>query len=128
MAIKVAHDAGAPAASIEWMITQPLLDYDLEEVEAGAPREVDPILASQGFLDLIDDVRAAVTRDIAGSALEISQLTGAICHDHAVHRPGIWLVLRERPAAGSAANQMSDAGKRRVADLAEKVRSNFALS
>jgi hypothetical protein len=128
MTIKVAHDAGAPAASIEWMITQPLLDYDLEEVEAGAPREVDPMLAPQGFLDLIDDVRAAVTREIAGSALEISQLTGAICHDHAVHRPGIWLVLRERAAGEFAANQMSDAGKRRVAEVAEKVRSNFALS
>jgi hypothetical protein len=124
MAIKIAHDADAPAASIEWMITQPLLDYDLDVVEAPVPREVDPILASLGFLDLIDDIRALVLRELDGSALHIAQLTGAICHDQSIHRPGIWLVLRESNVAG----QLSPAARQRVAEIAEKVRANFALS
>ena len=57
MAIKITHDAGAPTASIEFMITRPLPDYDLEEVEAPIPRDVDPMLASQGFKDLLDETR-----------------------------------------------------------------------
>jgi hypothetical protein len=96
MAIKITHDTGAPTASIEFMITQPLPDYDLEEVEAPIPRDVDPMLASQGFKDLLDETRTVLDRELPGANLEIAQLTGAICHDKSVHRPGIWLVLRER--------------------------------
>src|SRR5271168_649187 len=114
MAIKITHDAGAPTASIEFMITRPLPDYDLEDVEAPVPRDVDPMLASQGFKDLLDEVRSILDRELAGSALEIAQLTGAICHDKAVHRPGVWLVLRERGGSG----EMSPAARQRVAAMA----------
>lgn len=58
MSIKIAHDKAVPTASIELMIMNPLPDYDLEEVEAPIPRDVDPMLASQGFKDLLDEVRA----------------------------------------------------------------------
>jgi hypothetical protein len=124
MAVKISHDAGAPIASVELMITRPLPDYDLLEVEAQAPREVDPILASQGFKDLLDETRSILERDLAGSDLEIAQLTGAICHDHGVHRPGLWLVVRER----GADKDMSVAARERVAALAENLRKSLHLS
>jgi hypothetical protein len=124
MTTKISHDAGAPTASVELMITRPLPDYDLDEVEAPIPRDVDPMLASQGFKDLLDEARGILEKEIAGSGLEIAQLTGAICHDRNVHRPGIWLVLRERGAKGD----MSRPAQQQVARLAEKLRASFELS
>jgi hypothetical protein len=124
MNTKISHDAGAPTASVELMITRPLPDYDLEEVEAPIPRDVDPLLASQGFKDLLDEARGILEKEMAGSSLEIAQLTGAICHDHGVHRPGIWLVLRERGGRG----EMSAPARQRVASLAEKLRVSLGLS
>jgi hypothetical protein len=124
MAIKIAHDAGAPAASIELMITRPLPDYDLEETEAPIPRDVDPMLASQGFKDLLDEVRSLLNREPAAKNFEIAQLTGAICHDKDVYRPGIWLVLRER----GAGKEMSPAARQHVATIAETIRVSLGLS
>jgi hypothetical protein len=124
MAIKISHDTGAPTASIELMITRPLPDYDLVEVEAPIPREVDPMLASQGFKDLLDEARGILERELAGSGLEIAQLTGAICHDGGVHRPGIWVVLRER----GAGKEMSPSGRSHVEKIAESLRKNLQLS
>jgi hypothetical protein len=111
-------------ASIEMMITHPLPDYDLEEVEAAIPRDVDPMLASQGFKDLLDETRAILSRELAGSSLEVAQLTGAICRDGVVHRPGIWLVLREHGASSA----MSAAACERVAAIAESLRTALQLS
>lgn len=124
MAIKIAHDPAAPAASVELMITRPLPDYDLTEIEASIPRDVDPMLASQGFRDLLDDVRALLGRELAGKNLEIVQLTGAICRDRDAHRPGIWLVLRERVEGAKMAAESQQA----VAAAAETIRSTFQLS
>jgi len=124
MSIKIAHDKAAPTASMELMITKPLPDYDLEDVEASIPRDVDPMLASQGFKDLLDEVRAILDRELAAGSLEIAQLTGAICHDKSIHRPGIWLVLRERTASGA----MSDVARERVAAIAETLRRDLHLS
>ena len=124
MSIKITHDPGAPTASIEFMITHPLPDYDLEEVEAPIPRDVDPMLASQGFLDLLDETRAMLDRELPAANLEIAQLTGAICHDKSIHRPGIWLVLRER----NCNQEMSAAAMQQVARIAEAIRSTFNLS
>jgi hypothetical protein len=124
MTTKISHDAGAPTASVELMITGPLPDYDLEKVEAPIPRDVDPMLASQGFKDLLDEARAILEKEMAGGGLEIAQLTGAICHDRNVHRPGIWLVLCERGAKG----EMSATARQQVAGLAEKLRVSFGLS
>ena len=127
MGIKITQDAGAPTASIELMITQPLPDYDLKEVEATIPRDVDPILASQGFKDLLDEVRSTLERELAGGNLEITQLTGAISHDQSVYHPGIWLVLREQNAPKDA-KEMSGPLRQRITAIAETLRSTFHLS
>jgi hypothetical protein len=123
MTIKIAYDKAAPTSSIELMITKPLPDYDLDDVEAPIPRDVDPMLASQGFKDLLDEVRTILDRELSG-ALEIAQLTGAICHDKEIYRPGIWLVLRERSANG----EMSVDARQRVASIAETLRHDLQLS
>lgn len=98
MTIQISHEAGAPTATVELVITRPLPDCDLEEVDTQVPRDVDPMLASQGFKDLRDETRSILERELAGSGLEIAQPTGAICRDRSLHRPGIWLVIRERDA------------------------------
>jgi hypothetical protein len=126
MAMKITHDAKAPTASIELMITNPLPDYDLEDVQAAVPREIDPILASQGFKDLLDETRGMLDRELAGSGLEIVQLTGAICRDNSVHRPGIWLVLRQPGAAVD--KPMPQAAQAKVNDVADKIRAYLQLS
>ena len=124
MTTKISHDAGAPTASVELMITRPLPDYDLEIVEAPIPRDVDPMLASQGFKDLLDEARVILELELAGTGLEIAQLTGAICHDGGVHRPGVWLVLRER----GTAKEISASARAHVAKIAEALRRNLQLS
>jgi hypothetical protein len=124
MSITIRFDKGAPTASAELMIKKPLPDYDLAEAEAAVPREVDPMLASQGFKDLLDEVRAILASELAAGDLEIAQVTGAICHDVSVYRPGIWLVLRERGKDGD----MSEAARERVTALAEKLREDLNLS
>jgi hypothetical protein len=123
-ATKISFDAGSPTASIELMLTKPQPDYDLLEVEAPVPREVDPMLASQGFLDLLDEVRALLHREAAAHHLEVVQITGAICHDHAVHRPGIWIVLREK----GQTKEMSPEARQDVAKIAESILCTFFLS
>lgn len=124
MSITVRFDKDAPTASAEIMIKNPVPDYDLEDVEASIPRDVDPMLASQGFKDLLDEVRAILQRENSDNAFEVVQLTGAICHDVTVYRPGVWLVLRERGANGN----MSEAGRKRITSIAEKIREDLNLS
>jgi hypothetical protein len=119
------HDGNAPTVSVEIMIKRALEDYDLADVGAPTPRDVDPMLASQGFKDLLDDARTILEREFAGRKLEIVQLTGAICHDQSVHRPGIWLVVEEKSVSGK---QMSQEGQACVAAAVESVRSNLGLS
>jgi hypothetical protein len=126
MSFKITHDANSPTTSIELMINRPLPDYDLEEVEAAVPREIDPILASQGFKDLLDETRSVLEHELAGGGLEIAQLTGAICRDHSVYRPGIWLVLRETGVAPGEA--MSSGARARIAAHADRLRVNLQLS
>jgi hypothetical protein len=113
MAIRIVPDQDQPSASIEIPLENPLPDYDLEQVEQPTPRDVDVILVSQGFRDLVDDARgilaqilaqppaaaiSAKTADVDLNAkpcgLEITQLTGAICPDEEeVYRPGLWIVV-----------------------------------
>jgi len=65
MVIKITHDTDAPTAAAELVIMRPLPDYDLEAVEAPTPRDVDPILASQGFKDLLDEATAKVGEKVS---------------------------------------------------------------
>jgi hypothetical protein len=118
MGIRVIPDKDKPSVAIEIPLMKPLPDYDLEQVEQPTPRDIDGLLVSQGFRDLVDDARGVLT-DLAanppslpsGSHLvdlglpsrpqfEIAQLTGAICPgDDEVYRPGLWIVLKDPKAA-----------------------------
>jgi hypothetical protein len=117
MSMRIAPDKNKPSVSIEIPLTKPLPDYDLEQVEQPTPRDIDGILVSQGFRDLVDDARGILTDltahppaasdgshfldlDLTGVPhLEIAQLTGAICPgDEQVYRPGLWIVLKDTQA------------------------------
>jgi hypothetical protein len=114
MSMRIAPDKNKPSVAIEIPLTKPLPDYDLEQVEQPTPRDIDGILVSQGFRDLVDDARGILTDLVAhppvapdgshfvdlgqidGPHLEIAQLTGAICPgDEEVYRPGLWIVLKD---------------------------------
>lgn len=125
MNIRIHHDQQAPTASIELPILRPLPDYDLEEIEQPTPRDVDPLLASQGFKDLLDEAQSVVERETAGGSLEIAQLTGAICHEGNVHRPGLWLVMREGDAPDH--KPMSTEAQAKVAALAKTLRETLGI-
>ena len=126
MAVKITADMNTPSASVELAITLPLLDYDLDEVEKSTPRQIDEILVSQGFRDLVDDARAALQAAMADSGLSILQFTGAICPAGGVFRPGLWIVLQEAGATHGAA--MTPAACERVTQLAALLRGRFGLS
>jgi hypothetical protein len=117
MSMRIAPDKGNPSVAIEIPLTKPLPDYDLEDVEQPTPRDIDGILVSQGFRDLVDDARGILTDLVAhppaapdGShfldldlksapQFEISQLTGAICPaDEGSYRPGLWIILKDTQA------------------------------
>jgi hypothetical protein len=123
--MRIEPDANAPSAAVELPILRPLPDYDLEEIEAPIPRDVDPMLASQGFLDLLDEARGILKATLGESGLELIQLTGAICGHGGVHRPGLWLVLRETGA--TPGRPMSAAAQQRVAAVAGQLRSRLQL-
>ena len=104
---------------MEIPLTKPLPDYDLEEIEQPTPRDIDGILVSQGFRDLVDDARGILTELVANPPplpnglhfvdlgltggipqFEIAQLTGAICPgEDEVYRPGLWIVLADEKTA-----------------------------
>ena len=101
--------------AIEIPLRKPLPEYDLEQMEQPTPREIDALLVSQGFRDLVDDARGVLTELVASPPtlpnktgltdleltdvpdFEITQLTGAICPgEDEVYRPGLWIVLKDR--------------------------------
>lgn len=117
MAMRIAPDKDQPSVAIEIPLLKPLPDYDLHQVEQPTPRDIDALLVSQGFRDLVDDARGVLMEIIANppplpsswelkdldltqiSHFEITQLTGAICPgDDEVYRPGLWIVLRDTKA------------------------------
>lgn len=114
MPMRIVPDENKPSVAIEIPLEKPLPDYDLEELEQPTPRDVDGILVTQGFRDLVDDARGILTELIAAPPsehqknaqvleidlearphpLEITQLTGAICPtEDEIYRPGLWIVL-----------------------------------
>jgi hypothetical protein len=117
MPFKVIPDTDKPFVSIEIPLEKSLSDYDLEDLEKQTPREVDGILVSQGFRDLVDDARGVLleilcehhktiaeeSKDLTDLELtpdtphpmEIMQLTGAICTHEESYLPGLWIVLRD---------------------------------
>src|SRR2546429_7395189 len=70
MPMRVIPDQNQPSAAIEIPLEKPLPDYDLEELEKATPRDVDGILVTQGFRDLVDDARGILTELIAAPPAE----------------------------------------------------------
>jgi hypothetical protein len=103
MAMRIVPDEGKPSAAIEIPLEHPLPDYDLEQLDQPTPRDVDAILVSQGFRDLVDDARGVLMDLLNHTGLEIAQFTGAICPgDDEVYRPGLWIVVRDPRADAKA--------------------------
>lgn len=126
MSIRILPDSNTPTVAIELTISRALPDYDIKEVDMPIPRDVDGILVTQGFRDLVDDARAVLGNLLSGTNLEILQLTGAICPNHGVFRPGLWLVLRESDARGDA--PMSAAAGAKLATISSELRNRLQLS
>src|ERR1700731_1613785 len=116
MALRIVSDEGKPSAAIEIPLEKPLPDYDLEQIDQPTPRDVDGVLVSQGFRDLVDDSRGILMDLLSNEprpvdtshgralnlshanehSLQVEQLTGAICPGNdEVYRPGLWIVLRD---------------------------------
>jgi hypothetical protein len=113
--MRIAADKDQPSVAIEIPLRKPLPEYDLEQMEQPTPREIDALLVSQGFRDLVDDARGVLTELVSNPPalpnttglvemeltdvpdFEITQLTGAICPgDDGVYRPGLWMVMKDR--------------------------------
>ena len=146
MAMRIVPDEGKPSVAIEIPLEKPLLDYDLEQTDQPTPRDVDGILVSQGFRDLVDDARGVLMELLAhepaqprtsqgtnldlthtaARSLEVTQLTGAICPgDDEVYRPGLWIVLRD-PHANPKAS-LPPAAQERVDAIAHELVKRLQL-
>jgi hypothetical protein len=145
--MRIIPDENQPSAAIEIPLEKPLPDYDLLQLEQPTPRDIDAILVSQGFRDLVDDARGILTELIAAPPtehhssgdvleidlappthpLEIMQLTGAICPgDDEVYRPGLWIVLRD-PAAPPKA-PLPESSLRRISAIAAELVKRLQLA
>src|ERR1700726_4495639 len=140
MPARIVPDEGKPSAAIEIPLDKPLPDYDLEQIDQPTPRDVDGILVSQGFRDLVDDSRG-IFMDLLSNephaadsshgrslnlshanehSLRVEQLTGAICPgDDEVYRPGLWIVLRDPFARPRA--MLPPATQERIAAIAAEL-------
>jgi hypothetical protein len=127
MSIRVSPDQNQPSAAIEISLQQPLPDYDLDQLEQPTPRDVDLILVSQGFRDLVDDTRGVLTDMLSHTGLEIAQLTGAICPGgDEVYRPGLWIVLRDPHAQPKTT--LPAATQDRIASIASELVHRLQLA
>lgn len=146
MPMRIIPDENKPSVAIEIPVEKPLPDYDLEDLEKPTPRDIDGILVTQGFRDLVDDARGILTELIAVTPakrdngedilelhmdppprpLEITQLTGAICpDDDETYRPGLWIVLRD-PAA-PAKSTLPQSTLQRISAIASELVKRLQL-
>lgn len=126
MSLRVIADEHQPSATIEIPLSQPLPDYDLEQVEQPTPRDVDSVLVSQGFRDLVDDARGILMGLLQAPPLELVQLTGAICPgEDEVYRPGLWIVVADPAAPPKTA--LPTATQDRVREIARVLAKRLAL-
>jgi hypothetical protein len=127
MSMRIITDENQPSAAIEIPLEKPLPDYDLDELEKPTPRDVDAILVTQGFRDLVDDARGVLTELLSGTGLEVAQFTGAICpDDEEAYRPGLWIVVRDTQAAQS--RDLSPEARARISATAEELVKRLQLS
>ena len=116
--------AGITAMGIH---VKPLPDYDLHQLEQPTPRDIDAILVSQGFRDLVDDARGVLTDLISGTGLEIAQFTGAICpDDEETYRPGLWIVLRDANTAHG--HELTSDSRARISAIATELVNRLQLA
>ncbi len=126
MTIRIVPDKNQPSAAIEIPLEKPLPDYDLDQLEQPTPRDVDVILVSQGFRDLVDDARGVLTDLLSGTEIEIAQFTGAICPgDDETYRPGLWIVLRDANTAHG--RELSPDSRIRIAAIADEFMKRLQL-
>ncbi len=147
MSIHIVADENQPSASIEIPLENPLPDYDLHQLEQPTPRDIDAILVSQGFRDLVDDTRGVLMDllanfqtqpnlplhsdlDLNYSApppLELTQLTGAICPgEDETYRPGLWIVLRDPHA--KPGSPLSPVTQERISAIAAELVKRLQLA
>ena len=147
MPTRIIPDEDQPSAAIEISLENALPDYDLLQLDQPTPRDVDAILVSQGFRDLVDDARGVLMDLLAHPpfqanspehanldfthsaplALELTQLTGAICPgDDEVYRPGLWIVLRDPHAKPKTT--LPSATQERIAAIAAELAQRLGLS
>ncbi|MGC1619604.1 MAG: hypothetical protein WA765_14030 [Candidatus Acidiferrum sp.] len=147
MSIRIIPDEDQPSAAIEISLEKPLPDYDLLQLDQPTPRDVDLVLVSQGFRDLVDDARGVLmdllahppfqanspenaNLDFTHSAplpLEITQLTGAICPgDDEVYRPGLWIIVRD--PHGKPKTALPSATQERIAAVASEFARRLGLT
>jgi hypothetical protein len=127
MSIRIAPDKNQPSATIEIPLEKPLPDYDLHQLERPTPRDVDAILVSQGFRDLVDDARGVLTELLNGTSLELAQFTGAICPgDDETYRPGLWIVLRDKNT--TQGRELSSDSRARIAVIAEELLKRLQIN
>jgi hypothetical protein len=126
MPIRVISDQDQPSAAIEIALEKPLPDYDLLQLEHPTPRDVDAVLVSQGFRDLVDDARGVLIELLSHTGLEITQLTGAICPgEDEVYRPGLWIVLHD--GHGTPTTSLPAATQERVRAIAAEFAKRLSL-
>jgi hypothetical protein len=124
MPTRIVLDEDKPSATIEIPLEKPLPDYGIEQLEYPTPRQIDGLLVSPGFRDLVDDGRGVLTELLGGSGLEIAQFTGAICpSEEDVYRPGLWIVLMDARVDAKAAlpSETKQRISRAVAALVERL-------
>src|SRR5258707_2594670 len=147
MFIRIAPDKDQPSAAIEIPLENPLPDYDLHQLEQPTPRDVDAVLVSQGFRDLVDDARGVLMELLAHPPfqaaspenanldfthstplpLELTQLTGAICPgDDESYRPGLWIVLQDPHA--KPGTPLPQATQERIASIVAELVKRLQLA
>jgi len=127
MSFRIVPDKNQNSAALEIPLAKPLPDYDLHELEQPTPRDVDAILVSQGFRDLIDDARGILTELLSGTSFAMAQFTGAICPaDDEVYRPGLWIVIRDTSSAQG--RELSSDSLHRLSATAEELVKRLQLA
>lgn len=124
MPITIRFDRGKPMASVEFMMQGTLPQYGLMKTGAADRAEVQPLLSSAGFKRLVEEVRSAFTPQLADGKFEVAQVSGIVCHDLDVYRPGILLILQETGREGT----IPEKGRERITAIAEAVREQLGIS
>ncbi|HEV1994181.1 MAG TPA: hypothetical protein VGR03_07615 [Candidatus Acidoferrum sp.] len=127
MSVRISPDANRPSATIEIPLENPLPDYDLLQLEQPTPRDVDAVLVSQGFRNLVDDARGVLTELLNDTSLELAQFTGAICPgDDESYRPGLWIVLRDKNSVQG--RELSSDSRTRISAIANELVKRLQLA